>query len=208
MAADFVSQNGFLCIDSKSESNSTLNLSSNPEDMPIVQNNLKSELECGGIVKSSRASGKPHKMSGRLDINRRRSREILRGGLSGLVLIYKIIFYFLFVYLFFCYRLIIASKYDILSVLKESIILLKPSSPFAVHCEFMEPLTECYLYLQQSGMAIRMQLFDTWKREFQTLPGRIHPEMKMQTSGGYILSGIFVSCHIGYYEPLPDVADL
>jgi len=29
-------------------------------------------------------------------------------------------------------------------------------------------------------------------REFQTLPGRVHPEMHMTTSAGFILSGIYV----------------
>ena len=29
-------------------------------------------------------------------------------------------------------------------------------------------------------------------REFQTLPGRVRPEMYMPTSGGYLLSGIYV----------------
>jgi hypothetical protein len=29
-------------------------------------------------------------------------------------------------------------------------------------------------------------------REFQTLPGRVRPDMFMSTSGGYILSGIYV----------------
>lgn len=29
-------------------------------------------------------------------------------------------------------------------------------------------------------------------REYQTLPGRMHPQMNMQTSGGYLLRGIYV----------------
>ena len=92
--------------------------------------------------------------------------------------------------------MIIATKYDPLAILKEALVLLFPSSPFVVFCEFMEPLVECYDYLHQQGLAIRMQLCDTWKREFQTLPGRCHPEMRMTTSGGYILSGIYVSCAV------------
>ncbi len=100
-------------------------------------------------------------------------------------------------------RLIIASKYDPLSILKESIVLMLPSSPFAIYCEYMEPLVECYLYLQQSGYAIRMQLCDTWRREFQTLPGRVHPEMKMHTSGGYLLSGIYICTRVRCLDPIP-----
>lgn len=92
--------------------------------------------------------------------------------------------------------MILATKYDPLAILKESLVLLYPSSPFVVFSEFMEPLVECYTYLHENGLAIRMQLCDTWKREFQTLSGRCHPEMRMTTSGGYILSGIYVSCRV------------
>lgn len=99
-------------------------------------------------------------------------------------------------------RLIIASKFDPLTVLKEAIVLLLPSSPFAIYCEFMEPLVECYMYLHQNVLAVRMQLSDTWKREFQTLPGRVHPQMRMPTSGGYILSGIYVSGKVQYKEDM------
>ena len=78
----------------------------------------------------------------------------------------------------------------------------------------MEPLVECYLYLQQTAVALRIVLADTWcgacihisvaliiylvlrcwlrLREFQTLPGRVRPDMFISTSGGYLLSGIYV----------------
>lgn len=88
--------------------------------------------------------------------------------------------------------LIIACKYRPLPILKQALVLLAPSSPFVVYHEFLEPLVECYLYLQQLGAALRMVLSDTWLREFQTLPGRVRPDMFMSTSGGFILSGIFV----------------
>ena len=51
---------------------------------------------------------------------------------------------------------------------------------------------DCYLYLQANGLALRLVLSDTWMREFQTLPGRVRPDMYMSTTGGYILSGIYV----------------
>lgn len=89
-------------------------------------------------------------------------------------------------------RLIIACKYRPLPILKQALYLLAPSSPFVIYHEFMEPLIDCYLYLQEQGLALRMVLFDSWLREFQTLPGRLRPEMFMTTSGGYILSGIYV----------------
>lgn len=89
-------------------------------------------------------------------------------------------------------RLIIASKYRPLPILKQALCLLAPSSPFVVFHEFLEPLIDCYLYLQEAQIALRMVLSDTWLREYQTLPGRIRPDMFMASTGGFILSGIYV----------------
>jgi tRNA (adenine58-N1)-methyltransferase non-catalytic subunit len=89
-------------------------------------------------------------------------------------------------------RLIIACKYRPLPILKQALYLLAPSSPFVIFHEFLEPLIDCFLYLQESGLAVKLQLFDSWLREFQTLPGRMRPEMFMTTNGGFILSGIYV----------------
>lgn len=110
--------------------------------------------------------------------------------------------------------LILACRYRPLPLLKLALCTLHSSSAFVVYHEFMEPLVECYLHLQQTGVALRMVLADTWwvcapyrhssgcslhlsphcfrLREFQTLPGRFRPEMYMPTSGGYVLSGIYV----------------
>ncbi|RYH07111.1 hypothetical protein EON65_42065 [archaeon] len=89
-------------------------------------------------------------------------------------------------------RLIIASRFRPLPLLKVALYLLAPSSSFVVYHEFMEPLVECYLYLQEQCLAIKLSLSDTWMREFQTLPGRTRPDMFMSTSGGYLLTGIYV----------------
>lgn len=99
--------------------------------------------------------------------------------------------------------LIIACKYRPLPILKQALGLLAPSSPFVVYCEFLEPLTECFLYLQQTSSALRLVMSDTWMREFQTLPGRFRPDMFMSTSGGFVLSGIFV----GNAAPRPQAGD-
>jgi len=114
---------------------------------------------------------KTYNSTGRNIIQLERSRILLREGVN---------------------RLIIASKYHPLPILKEAIMILTPSSPFVVYCEYVEPLVECYIYLQQFSLAIKLNIFDTWTREFQTLPGRVHPSMFMSNSGGYLLSGIKV----------------
>jgi tRNA (adenine58-N1)-methyltransferase non-catalytic subunit len=88
--------------------------------------------------------------------------------------------------------LVIACRYNVLPILKKALHLLAPSSPLVLYCEFVEPLIECYMFLVQNSLAIRMLVSDTWMREFQTLPGRVHPQMYMSTSSGFILSGIYV----------------
>ncbi len=89
-------------------------------------------------------------------------------------------------------RMIIATKYRPLPILKQALYVLLPSSSFVIYHEFMEPLVDCYLHLQETGLGIRLQLFDSWLREFQTLPGRMRPDMFMTTHGGFILTGIYV----------------
>ncbi|KAJ1402078.1 hypothetical protein B484DRAFT_338759 [Ochromonadaceae sp. CCMP2298] len=58
-----------------------------------------------------------------------------------------------------------------------------------------------YLYILHSCLHIhytihytprRLVLSDTWCRDFQTLPGRVRPDMYMSTSGGFILTGVYV----------------
>jgi hypothetical protein len=62
--------------------------------------------------------------------------------------------------------------------------------------EFLEPLVDCYLWLQESGLALRLNLSETWLREFQTLPGRMRPDMKMTTNGGYLLTGTYIGLEV------------
>jgi hypothetical protein len=61
-------------------------------------------------------------------------------------------------------RLVIACKYRPLPILKQALFVLQPSSPFVVFHEFLEPLVDCYLYLQAHNLALRMVLSDTWHR--------------------------------------------
>jgi hypothetical protein len=59
-----------------------------------------------------------------------------------------------------------------------------------VYCEFIEPLTRCFVELQRGSIVINLRLSETWAREYQVLPGRTHPNMSMSQSGGFILTGI------------------
>ena len=70
--------------------------------------------------------------------------------------------------------------------------LLAPGSPLVVYCEYSEPLIECYSFLHQEELAIRLLLVETTLREYQTLPGQMHPLMKGSATGGFVLYGTFV----------------
>lgn len=85
--------------------------------------------------------------------------------------------------------IIIAVRYDPTETLLGLWPYLAPSSPFVVYCEYIEPLTECFMELQKKKIAINLRLSDTWMREYQVLEGRTHPSMNMSQSGGFILTG-------------------
>lgn len=78
----------------------------------------------------------------------------------------------------------------------QAVLLLTTGSPFVIYHEFMEPLVECYSYLIQRELAVRVVLADTWLREYQILPGRSHPNMYMSGSGGYLLHGVYIGAKV------------
>jgi tRNA (adenine-N(1)-)-methyltransferase non-catalytic subunit len=88
--------------------------------------------------------------------------------------------------------LIITTKYEPLPVLKALYPCLAPSCPFVIFCEHIEALAECYDWLKEERSGIKIQLSDTWRREYQMLAGRTHPQMSMSAHGGYILTGVKV----------------
>lgn len=99
-----------------------------------------------------------------------------------------------------CDSIVLAVRYDPTATLLSLLQYLAPSSPFVVYCEFIEPLTECFLQLQKQQLAINLRLSDTWMREYQVLPGRTHPSMNMTQSGGFILTGIKLCPETGHNE--------
>jgi len=96
--------------------------------------------------------------------------------------------------------IIIAVRYNPTATLMGLLPLLAPSSPFVVYCEYIEPLTECFMELQKKKLAINLRLSDTWMREYQVLPGRTHPSMNMTQSGGFILTGTKLCPDTGHNE--------
>jgi tRNA (adenine58-N1)-methyltransferase non-catalytic subunit len=85
--------------------------------------------------------------------------------------------------------LVIATHYNPQNVLLALLPYLKCARPFVVYSEYLEPLSSLFLTLQKMDSIIDMQLSETWTREYQILPGRTHPEMKMNNFSGYLLTG-------------------
>ena len=88
--------------------------------------------------------------------------------------------------------LIIVTHFHPTSVLLNLLPTLAPSAPFVVFSEYIEPLVECFREVQKRCIACKLQLSNTWTREYQVLPGRTHPAMNMSACSGYILTGIKV----------------
>jgi len=88
--------------------------------------------------------------------------------------------------------LVVVSRFQPSPIVMALLPRLAPSRPFVVYCQYKEPLMECYVNLREKGTAINILLTETWWRHYQVLPARTHPEIAMNSTGGYLLSGITV----------------
>lgn len=88
--------------------------------------------------------------------------------------------------------LVVVSRFQPSPIVMSLLSRLAPSRPFVVYCQYKEPLMECYVNLREKGTAINIHLSETWWRHYQVLPARTHPEINMNGTGGYLLSGITV----------------
>lgn len=88
--------------------------------------------------------------------------------------------------------LVVVSRFQPSPIVMALLPRLAPSRPFVVYCQYKEPLMECYVNLREKGTAINIHLTETWWRRYQVLPARTHPEIAMNSTGGYLLSGITV----------------
>ncbi|CAF0937356.1 unnamed protein product [Adineta ricciae] len=88
--------------------------------------------------------------------------------------------------------LIIASKYDSLSILQHVIDYMALCSHFVVYSQSVQSLLECYQYLKKRGGTIHVEVADSWLREYQILDERTHPFIRMSGASGYLLSGMIV----------------
>jgi tRNA (adenine-N(1)-)-methyltransferase non-catalytic subunit len=88
--------------------------------------------------------------------------------------------------------LIIATHFHPTAVLLQLWPTLAAAAPFVIFCEYVEPLVQCFREVQKRQLACKLQLSETWTREFQVLPGRTHPAMTTSSSSGFVLTGVKV----------------
>ncbi|KAH8050384.1 hypothetical protein JL722_11349 [Aureococcus anophagefferens] len=77
------------------------------------------------------------------------------------------------------HALVLAPSLDPLSVLRATLPALHPSCAVVVYGDHLEPLARAFAWLRDSGHAVRVQLTETWQRDFQILENRSHPDMAM-----------------------------
>ncbi|XP_071683349.1 uncharacterized protein [Lolium perenne] len=86
--------------------------------------------------------------------------------------------------------IVAAPEHEVGSLVTDLLPLLSYSAPFAVYHQHLEPLATCMRSLKVSKMAVELHISEPWFREYQVLPSRTHPHMRMKPFGGYLLSGI------------------
>ena len=89
--------------------------------------------------------------------------------------------------------LLIAVPTDPLPLLMVGARFIRPSSAIAVYCQEAEPLIRCARALRSTGMAVHVDVSETWTREYQVLPDRTHPTMSMHAASGFLLTATSVS---------------
>lgn len=89
--------------------------------------------------------------------------------------------------------LLVATRFHPEPIVLSLLPFLSPSRPLVVYCPFIEPLTNMYSKLKETGIVFDLHLSETWMRKYQVLPQRTHPLNQMVSGGGYILTGITVA---------------
>ncbi|GBP12114.1 tRNA (adenine(58)-N(1))-methyltransferase non-catalytic subunit TRM6 [Eumeta japonica] len=85
--------------------------------------------------------------------------------------------------------LVIACKEDPLNIFRELLPFIKPGRPFVVYYSIAEPLQHMYLALKSQSNVAALKLTCNWMRNYQVLPERTHPDVTMNASSGFLLSG-------------------
>jgi len=86
--------------------------------------------------------------------------------------------------------LAICTKHHPASIALPMLHLVKPSRPFTIFCQEIEPLKDTFTKLQDSDLTTRLEIKEIFFRHMQVLPHRTHPQMYMRSQRGYLLTGI------------------
>jgi tRNA (adenine-N(1)-)-methyltransferase non-catalytic subunit len=87
---------------------------------------------------------------------------------------------------------LIASPYDLISIIDALLPYLAGSSNLVVHSLFVEPLVALQHHLKESLGWIAISITEAVLRKYQVLPGRTHPEMQGIGPAGFLLHAIHV----------------
>ncbi|XP_023946339.2 tRNA (adenine(58)-N(1))-methyltransferase non-catalytic subunit TRM6 [Bicyclus anynana] len=85
--------------------------------------------------------------------------------------------------------LVIASKEDPQNIFLELVQFVKPGRPFVIYYSVAEPLQNLYMTLKSSSNVAALKLTCNWMRNYQILHERTHPEVMMNGSSGFLLTG-------------------
>ncbi|KAL7313037.1 tRNA (adenine(58)-N(1))-methyltransferase non-catalytic subunit trm6 [Mucor circinelloides] len=88
--------------------------------------------------------------------------------------------------------LIISSSFQPETVIKELLQYVNGSRPIVVYSFNKEVLLQTAYWMRRSSDFLNAELTESSMREYQVLPGRMHPNMNMSCGGGYLLSTLRV----------------
>lgn len=90
------------------------------------------------------------------------------------------------------HSLVISSNCSPESIIKELVKYVNGSRPVVVYSFSKEVLLQATYWMRRSRDFINADITESFLRQYQVLPGRMHPNMNMSAGGGYLLSAIRV----------------
>ncbi|PZC87005.1 hypothetical protein B5X24_HaOG201241 [Helicoverpa armigera] len=85
--------------------------------------------------------------------------------------------------------LVIACKEDPQNIFNELVAFVKPGRPFVIYYNVAEPLQQLFMTLKTQSNVAALKLTCNWMRNYQVLPDRTHPDVLMNASSGFLLTG-------------------
>ncbi|RGB33366.1 Gcd10p family-domain-containing protein [Rhizophagus diaphanus] len=99
--------------------------------------------------------------------------------------------------------LIVASQYQPESILETLMPYVSGSRPIIIYHINKEVLINACVYMKISKKFLNPQITESWLRQYQVLPGRIHPSMSTSGGGGYLLHATHIVINESLPTPIP-----